>query len=104
MIGPDVGSRLTLNKTVSGTAHGLSKMVYWRDTRRAVRGVTGFQLTHPPLRDTPGATGVHFNDSVALGDYNDDTHHLQMPSCQYPACVIRGDFFCSCRRSIASML
>jgi hypothetical protein len=85
VIQADLAGRLTLNKTVSGTEHGLSKMVYWRDTRRAVRGVGGFQLTHPPLRDTMGNTGIHFNDSVAIGDYNDDTHHLQIPSCVYPA-------------------
>jgi hypothetical protein len=72
-----------LNRTTSGTAHGLSKMVYWRDTRRAI-GVDGYRLTHPPLRDVIGLTGVHFNDSVAIGDYNDDTHELRMPSCKYP--------------------
>jgi hypothetical protein len=81
---PTMPARLVLNTTTSGTAHGLSKMVYWRDTRRAI-GVDGFRLTHPPLRDVPGPTGTHFNDSVALGCYNDDTHELRVPSCVYPA-------------------
>ena len=80
---PTWPERLVLNHTTSGTAHGLSKMVYWRDTRRAI-GIDGYRLTHPPLRDVLGVTGEHFNDSVALGDYNDDTHELQTPSCIYP--------------------
>ena len=80
---PTMPSRLVMNTTTSGTAHGLSKMVYWRDTRRAI-GLDSYRLTHLPLRDVPGATGTHFNDSVALGDYNDDTHELHIPSCIYP--------------------
>jgi len=73
-----------MNRTTSGTLHGLSKMVYWRDTRRAV-GVGGFKLLHTELRDTLGLTGTPFFDSVALGDYNDDTHHLTASVCTYPA-------------------
>jgi hypothetical protein len=44
-------ARLVINRTTSGTLHGLSKMVYWRDTRRAI-GIDGWRLMHPPLRDT----------------------------------------------------
>jgi hypothetical protein len=81
--------RLVLNRTTSGTQHGLSKMVYLRDSRRAV-GVDGFKLLHSQLRDTPGQTGEKFADAVALGEYNDDTHMLRNSStvtvnCSYPA-------------------
>jgi hypothetical protein len=64
--------RLELNRTTSGTQHGLSKMVYWRDTRRAV-GVDGFKLLHTELRDNDIQlpTGTPFEDSVAIGDYNE---------------------------------
>jgi hypothetical protein len=80
------GGRLALNRTTSGTLHGLSKMVYWRDTRRAV-GVDGFKLLHTELRDNSPIcpTGTPFNDSIALGDYNDDTHHVLASVCTYPA-------------------
>ena len=76
---------LALNRTTSGTLHGLSKMVYWRDTRRAV-GVDGFKLLHTQLRDNNASspTGTRFTDSVAIGDYNDDTHHLANSVCAYP--------------------
>eukprot|EP00039_Didymoeca_costata_P030882 m.31913 g.31913 ORF g.31913 m.31913 type:complete len:681 (+) comp8360_c0_seq1:75-2117(+) len=83
LIDPTMPDRLTMNLTTSGTKHGLSKMVYWRDTRRAL-GQDGFRLYHTQLRDTIGETGEHFYDSVAIGDYNDDCHHLQIPSCTYP--------------------
>ena len=86
------GGRIALNRTTSGTQHGLSKMVYWRDTRRAV-GVGGFKLLHEQLRDNPNPQlGTQFADAVALGEYNDDTHHLRNASqpgyatmCDYPA-------------------
>jgi hypothetical protein len=60
--------------------------VYWRDTRRAV-GVNGFKLLHSQLRDNNASlpTGTRFADSVAIGDYNDDTHHLATSVCSYPA-------------------
>lgn len=86
--------RVVLNRSTSGTRHGLSKFPYLRDTRRAV-GVDGFRLLHAALRDTKGRTGVRFADSVALGEYNDDTHHLKNSShgvdwiCTYPK-YIRG--------------
>ena len=80
---PTWPNRLVINRTVSGTAHGLSKMVYLRDTRRAI-GIDGYRLTHPPLRNALELTGEHFNDSIALGDYSDDTHTLKIPACVYP--------------------
>jgi hypothetical protein len=67
--------RLTLNYTTAGTRHGLSKVPYLRDTRRAI-GLGGFRLLHAPLRDTNGPTGEHFADTVALGDYNDGAPRL----------------------------
>lgn len=45
VIDPSFPERIDVNRTTSGTVHGLSKMVYWRDTRRAV-GVDGFKLLH----------------------------------------------------------
>ena len=63
---------------------------YWRDTRRAV-GVGGFKLLHSQLRDNGpdgvAAEGTPFADTVALGDYNDDCHHLASSVCTYPAYV-----------------
>ena len=72
------GNKIGVSTTTSGTKHGLSKMVYWRDTRRAV-GVDAFKLYHTQLRDdTPSSSAaVHFADSVAIGCYNDDCHHLR---------------------------
>ena len=61
--------RLTLSYSTAGTRHGLSKVPYFRDTRRAL-GIDGWRLMHEPLRDTYGPTGTHFKDAVALGDYN----------------------------------
>ena len=91
LFGSGFSTRLDMNRTTSGTLHGLSKMVYWRDTRRAV-GVGGFKLVHTQLRDTSGPTGTHFNDTIALGDYNDDTHHLAASVCTYPKYMVgRGE-------------
>ena len=91
LFGSGFSTRLDMNRTTSGTLHGLSKMIYWRDTRRAV-GVDGFKLMHTQLRDTVGRTGVHFKDTIALGDYNDDTHHLSPSVCTYPKYMVgRGE-------------
>ena len=80
---PFTGANLGLNYTTAGTKHGLSKWPYLRDSRRAI-GVDGFKLLHTQLKDTPGNTGFQFHDSIALGDYNDDTHHLATSVCEYP--------------------
>lgn len=68
--------RLSLSYTTAGTRHGLSKVPYFRDTRRAF-GIDGWRLMHEPLRDTYGPAGTQFEDTVALGDYDDDIHHLK---------------------------
>eukprot|EP00052_Salpingoeca_macrocollata_P019408 m.161088 g.161088 ORF g.161088 m.161088 type:complete len:646 (-) comp20959_c0_seq3:25-1962(-) len=78
--------RINLNRTFSGTPHGLSKMPYLRDTRRSAMGLDDFKLTYPYFdyfnKTGDPRVGYYFNDSVALGNYNDDTHHLQ--TCTYP--------------------
>ena len=56
-------------------------------TRFASSG--GFKLLHTQLRDN-GPNGIAdygtpFADTVALGDYNDDCHHLDKAVCSYPA-------------------
>ena len=48
--------------------------------------VCGHTPKQQQLRDTGRSpTGVAFPDSVAIGEYNDDIHH--MISCPYPAYV-----------------
>ena len=51
----------------------------------------GFKLLHTQLRDNNASlpTGTAFPDSVAIGDYNDDTHHLAKTVCTYPPCTLR---------------
>lgn len=44
----DVRDRIALNYTTSGTAHGLSKMPYLRDSRRAI-GVDNYRLPYWPM-------------------------------------------------------
>jgi hypothetical protein len=69
---------LSLNASLAGTAHGLAKMPYLRDTRRSAAGIGGFRLMYPQLnaidpatgKPVPNAThGYRFNDTVALGTY-----------------------------------
>ena len=82
----DVGSdRISLAYHVLGTGHGLSKLPYVRDTRRAI-GLDGFRLKFEDLVGTPGAsTGTRFHDRVAIGCYPADVHPLS--TCRYPARV-----------------
>ena len=80
-----LASRVTLDRGVLGTGHGLAKLPYVRDTRRSV-GLGGFVLA---TRDMTGSasqrTGTRFDDRVALGAYEIDIHPLR--SCRYPAYV-----------------
>ena len=49
-----------------------------RDTRRGI-GLDQFRLTYPPLNyfnESNPAVGYRFNDTIALGNYNDDTHEM----------------------------
>jgi hypothetical protein len=66
-------ARLIINRNYSGTGNGLTKFFYVRDTRRSV-GLGGFRLTHEMMMSGPGhpGTGVAFEDTVGLGDYNFD--------------------------------
>ena len=81
-------SQIILNHTAAGTVHGLSKFPYVRDTRRPF-GLDGFRLQYSAFAyhnaSRPG-TGYHFPDTVALGNYNDDIHHLNanVSGCAYP--------------------
>lgn len=61
-------SRIILNRTASGTGHGLSKWPYLRDSRRGV-GLGDFRLQYwaeDYYNTSQPLYGYHFNDSVAL--------------------------------------
>lgn len=78
-------NRITIAPDVLGTGHGLSKLPYIRDTRRAI-GLDGFLLKFDDLVGERGAnTGRVFPDTVALGAYPADVHRLA--NCEYPAHV-----------------
>jgi hypothetical protein len=77
---------LGINRTSTGTEHGLSKLPYMRDSRRPASGLGGFVLKFSDLCDQtasqPGcaAKPERFNDTVALGNYNADCHGLESGS------------------------
>lgn len=52
-----------------GTSHGLAKLPYLRDTRRSARGLGGFRMLQSQL-----AIAERFDDTIAIGYYNVDTH------------------------------
>lgn len=74
--------QFTLDGEALGTGHGLAKLPYIRDTRRAV-GPGGFVVTLDDLtgRVVDGKldrlTGTEFPDRVALGAYPADIHPLE---------------------------
>jgi hypothetical protein len=85
----DIKSDLKMNISQTGTAHGLSKMPYVRDSRRSRRGLGGFVLSYSDLNyanpEDNGATARHFNDTVALGNYHyADIHGLAYGVCDHP--------------------
>ena len=107
---PDAARNFSLNTSAAGTATGLAKMPYLRDTRRAAAGIEHFRLCHnfaapdspspgPPgcynpssfessaLRADPRADppGFRFVDSVALGAYGFDIHRLSNDTCVLPS-------------------
>jgi hypothetical protein len=107
---PDAAANFSLNAAAAGTATGLAKMPYLRDTRRAAAGIDKFRLCHDfaaiespgpgPLGCYNGARrsaaaaaaaaaplepGFKFVDSVALGAYGFDIHRLQNSTCVLPA-------------------
>ena len=82
--------RITLAIDVLGTKHGLSKLPYIRDTRRAV-GIDGYVLKLADLTGWPGRkTGEPFPDRIALGAYPADIHPLT--NCEVPDVAARGAF------------
>jgi hypothetical protein len=85
----DLRPDLKMNVSQTGTAHGLSKIPYIRDSRRSRRGLGGFVLTYSDLNysnpEDNGATARHFPDTVALGNYYyADIHPLAEGICERP--------------------
>ncbi len=69
-----------------GTGHGLAKLPYIRDTRRAI-GLDGFVLRFADLTGPAGAkTGTIFPDRIALGAYPADVHPIS--GCRMPGYVV----------------
>ncbi|HEX6963864.1 MAG TPA: FAD-dependent oxidoreductase [Lacipirellula sp.] len=84
----DIGAeRISLNREVLGTAHGLSKLPYIRDTRRSI-GLDNFILRFSDMSGSAQQQiGTKFHDRVALGAYPADVHRLA--SCEYPPYIDR---------------
>ena len=80
---PEIDSqRIVLNSQVLGTAHGLAKLPYIRDTRRSI-GLDDFVLRFKDLAGPASQrTGTRFDDRIALGAYAADVHVLA--TCQVP--------------------
>jgi hypothetical protein len=79
------GNHLSMAADVFGTAHGLSKFPYLRDTRRSI-GIGNFVIAGRDLDSgATGKTGKVFADRIAIGLYNGDIHPLR--TCSYPAYV-----------------
>jgi hypothetical protein len=78
-------AELYLDRGATGTATGLAKMPYLRDTRRSV-GLDGFRLAYTSISNpSPSARfGVRFADSVAIGSYAHDTHSISTAVCHVP--------------------
>jgi hypothetical protein len=69
-------ARISLCPAVLGTGHGLAKLPYIRDTRRAI-GLDGFVLRFTDLTGPAGQkTGTVFPDRIALGAYPADIHPI----------------------------
>jgi hypothetical protein len=77
---------IALCPAVLGTGHGLAKLPYIRDTRRAI-GLDGFVLRFADLTGPAGAkTGTVFPDRIALGAYPADVHPIS--GCTMPEYVV----------------
>jgi hypothetical protein len=78
--------QIHLNSHVLGTAHGLAKLPYIRDTRRSI-GLDGFILRFADLSGPVAErTGTPFDDRIALGAYPADMHPLA--GCTYPDYIL----------------
>ncbi|KAH3743989.1 FAD-dependent oxidoreductase [Pelomyxa schiedti] len=74
---------VTLATQIFGTCHGLSKVPYLRDTRRAI-GLNGFLMNISTISGTVSqVTGYPFPDRVAIGAYDVDIHGIK--GCTYPS-------------------
>ncbi len=81
-------SYLTLDREMLGSATGLSKFPYVRDTRRSV-GLEGFVLSSGHLRgEASDLTGTRFADRIAIGAYAMDVHPLR--TCSLPGYALGG--------------
>ena len=77
---------IALAPAALGTGHGLAKLPYIRDTRRAI-GLDGFVLRFDDLTGPAGAkTGTIFPDRIALGAYPADVHPIS--GCTMPEYVV----------------
>jgi len=78
--------RISLCPAALGTGHGLAKLPYIRDTRRAI-GLDGFVLRFADLTGpAEQRTGTVFPDRVALGAYPADIHPIS--GCTMPAYLV----------------
>ena len=78
--------RISLCPSALGTGHGLAKLPYIRDTRRAI-GLDGFVLRFADLTGpAEQQTGTVFPDRVALGAYPADIHPIS--GCTMPAYLV----------------
>jgi hypothetical protein len=76
-------ARIALAPAVLGTGHGLAKLPYIRDTRRAI-GLDGFVLRFADLTGpATQRTGTVCPDRIALGAYPADIHPIS--GCTMPA-------------------
>lgn len=77
---------LTMDTETFGTAHGLSKIPYIRDSRRSIgRDIGGepYLLTFDHMGYSQGRRlGTEFSDTVAIGAYPADIHDME--GCNYP--------------------
>jgi FAD dependent oxidoreductase len=73
-------NRVHMDTEILGTAHGLSKIPYIRDTRRAI-GINNFLLSYPMIQRQNNNRGTVFADRVAIGGYPIDIHELS--GCKY---------------------
>jgi hypothetical protein len=89
---PERHGHLAMNYSLTGTASGLSKLPYLRDTRRSAGGLGGFRMFYADLATpaTPGArTGVRYNDTVGIGTYfYADIHKMNASVCDYPPYIL----------------
>ncbi|KAL9643031.1 hypothetical protein ABK040_010722 [Willaertia magna] len=84
----DVRDRITLDKTVFGTCHGLCKVPYIRDTKRSI-GLDDFVMK---INDITGTypeqlVGNIYYDHIAIGTYSVDIHVLY--GCKYPSYMLQ---------------